>query len=67
MKRDTTKPHDLSTKNPSAKLARGQLDIALVMSSQADLNCDVKPGNSERTCSSAIVAPVVFVFTSCTS
>jgi len=39
----------------------------LVPSSQADLNCDVKPGNSVRARSSAMATPVVFVFTSCTS
>lgn len=66
--RETIRGKSLSSKIKVSKVSEGTVRYCfLVMSSQADLNCDVKPGNSVWTCSSAIVTPVVFVFTSCTS
>lgn len=41
------KPHDLSSKIKVSKVSEGTVRYYfLVTSSQADLNCDVKPGNS---------------------
>lgn len=46
-KREKKKTHDLSSKMKVSDVSAGTVRYCfLVMSSQADLNCDVKPGNS---------------------